>query len=175
MRATHGRILRPKWPKSPAVSGNLASRTPCFMMSTSRPATPARARGIAVEWREISTLIPYARNPRTHSEAQVAQIWLQCRSAGPGERVNPTLTRPSRPRQRVIGLTRKRPFGYARRAADLNRRSARPADAAGADGSVPSLRAAPGVAVFVIALKHEDGKLTSARLHAEKDGIKPPM
>ena len=33
----------------------------------------------------------------------------------------------------------------------------------------------PGVAVFVIALKHKDGKLTSARLYAEKDGIKPPM
>src|SRR6266478_4419801 len=33
----------------------------------------------------------------------------------------------------------------------------------------------PGVAVFVIALKHEDVKLTSARLYAEKDGIKPPM
>ena len=33
----------------------------------------------------------------------------------------------------------------------------------------------PGVAVFVIALKHEDGKLSSARLYAEKDGIKPPM
>jgi hypothetical protein len=33
----------------------------------------------------------------------------------------------------------------------------------------------PGIAVFVIALKHEDGKLTSARLYAEKDGIKPPM
>jgi len=33
----------------------------------------------------------------------------------------------------------------------------------------------PGVAVFVIALKHEDGKLTSARLYAEKDGVKPPM
>ena len=33
----------------------------------------------------------------------------------------------------------------------------------------------PGVAVFVIALKHEDGKLTSARLYAEKNGVKPPM
>ena len=33
----------------------------------------------------------------------------------------------------------------------------------------------PGAAVFVIALKQEDGKLTSARLYAEKDGIKPPM
>src|SRR5882762_2666051 len=29
----------------------------------------------------------------------------------------------------------------------------------------------PGVAVFVIALKHEDGKLTSGRLYAEKDGV----
>ena len=33
----------------------------------------------------------------------------------------------------------------------------------------------PGVAVFVIALKREDSKLTSTRLYAEKDGIKPPM
>jgi len=27
----------------------------------------------------------------------------------------------------------------------------------------------------VIALKHDDGKLTSTRLYVEKDGIKPPM
>jgi hypothetical protein len=33
----------------------------------------------------------------------------------------------------------------------------------------------PGIAVFVIAMKQSDGKLTSARLYAEKDGIKPPM
>jgi hypothetical protein len=26
-----------------------------------------------------------------------------------------------------------------------------------------------------VAFKHEDGKLTSTRLYAEKDGIKPPM
>jgi hypothetical protein len=32
-----------------------------------------------------------------------------------------------------------------------------------------------GVGVFVIALKHEDGKLTSARLYAEKDSTKPPL
>ena len=32
----------------------------------------------------------------------------------------------------------------------------------------------PGAAVFVIASKN-DGKLTSARLYVEKDGIKPPM
>jgi hypothetical protein len=33
----------------------------------------------------------------------------------------------------------------------------------------------PGAVVFVIALKKPDGSLTSARLYAEKDGIKPPM
>jgi hypothetical protein len=27
----------------------------------------------------------------------------------------------------------------------------------------------------VIALKHDDGKLTSGRLYVEKDGVKPPM
>jgi hypothetical protein len=32
-----------------------------------------------------------------------------------------------------------------------------------------------GAAVFVIALKHDDGTLTSGRLYVEKDGIKPPM
>ena len=44
---------------------------------------------------------------------------------------------------------------------------------ANAPGDISLLK--PGVAVFVIALKHEDGKLTSARLYAEKDGVKPPM
>ena len=33
----------------------------------------------------------------------------------------------------------------------------------------------PGAAVFVIASKHDDGKLTSARLYVEKDGVRPPM
>ena len=33
----------------------------------------------------------------------------------------------------------------------------------------------PGAAVFVIAVKHDDGSLTSARFYVEKDGIKPPM
>jgi hypothetical protein len=33
----------------------------------------------------------------------------------------------------------------------------------------------PGAAVFVIASKRDDGKLTSTRLYVEKDGIKPPM
>jgi hypothetical protein len=48
---------------------------------------------------------------------------------------------------------------------------------------VPVLATAPGdmsllkpeIAVFVIALKHPDGSMTSSRLYAEKDGIKPPM
>jgi hypothetical protein len=33
----------------------------------------------------------------------------------------------------------------------------------------------PGIAVFVIAVKHPDGSLTSPRVYAEKDGVKPPM
>lgn len=33
----------------------------------------------------------------------------------------------------------------------------------------------PGKAVFVIARKGEDGKLTAPRIYVEKDGIKPPM
>jgi len=31
------------------------------------------------------------------------------------------------------------------------------------------------VAVFVIAQKQDDGKMTSSRLYTEKDGIKPSM
>ena len=44
---------------------------------------------------------------------------------------------------------------------------------AAAPGDMSLLK--PGVAVFVIALKHPDGSLTANRLYAEKDGIKPPM
>jgi Domain of unknown function (DUF5666) len=44
---------------------------------------------------------------------------------------------------------------------------------AAAPGDMSLLK--PGAAVFVIAMKHPDGSLTSARLYAEKDGIKPPM
>jgi hypothetical protein len=44
---------------------------------------------------------------------------------------------------------------------------------AGVDGDKSLL--VPGAAIFVIALKHDDGSLTSGRLYVEKDGIKPPM
>lgn len=44
---------------------------------------------------------------------------------------------------------------------------------ASAPGDISLLK--PGIAVFVIALKHPDGSLTSNRLYAEKDGVKPPM
>ena len=33
----------------------------------------------------------------------------------------------------------------------------------------------PGAAVFVLATTHGDGKITSNRLYAEKDGVKPPL
>jgi hypothetical protein len=44
---------------------------------------------------------------------------------------------------------------------------------AGADGDKSLLQ--PGKAVFVIARKGDDGKLTSLRIYVEKDGVKPPM
>jgi hypothetical protein len=44
---------------------------------------------------------------------------------------------------------------------------------AGADGDKTLLK--PGAAVFVIAQKQEDGKITSGRIYVEKDGVKPPM
>jgi hypothetical protein len=44
---------------------------------------------------------------------------------------------------------------------------------AGADGDKSLLE--PGKAVFVIAKKGDDGKLTSLRIYVEKDGVKPPM
>jgi len=44
---------------------------------------------------------------------------------------------------------------------------------ASADGDMSLLK--PGAAVFVIAQKQADGKITSARLYVEKDGVKPPM
>ena len=44
---------------------------------------------------------------------------------------------------------------------------------ASAPGDMSLLK--PGIAVFVIAMKHPDGTLTSGVLYAEKDGIKPPM
>jgi len=54
-------------------------------VNTSTPATPARAPAreeMAIEWRGISTLIPYARNARTHSDAQIAEISGSIREFG---------------------------------------------------------------------------------------------
>jgi len=42
-----------------------------------------------------------------------------------------------------------------------------------APGDISLLK--PGAAVFVIGLKKADGMITSTRLYAEKDGVKPPM
>lgn len=44
---------------------------------------------------------------------------------------------------------------------------------AAAPGDMSLLK--PGAAVFVIGVKHPDGSLTSGRLYAEKNGVKPPM
>jgi hypothetical protein len=43
----------------------------------------------------------------------------------------------------------------------------------GATGDMSLLK--PGAAVFVLAQKQADGKMTSSRLYVEKDGVKPPM
>ena len=60
--------------------------------STSFCRARARAReDMAIEWREISTLIPYARNARTHSPAQIAEIAGSIREFG---FVNPVLIDP---------------------------------------------------------------------------------
>lgn len=40
------------------------------------------ASGLTVEWRPIASLAPYARNPRTHSEAQIDQIAASIREFG---------------------------------------------------------------------------------------------
>jgi len=36
--------------------------------------TPIKDRALAVVWRDTATLVPYARNARTHSPEQVKQI-----------------------------------------------------------------------------------------------------
>ena len=33
----------------------------------------------------------------------------------------------------------------------------------------------PGTAIFIVALKKDDGTLSAGRVTAEKDGVKPPM
>src|SRR6266481_8534150 len=58
------------WPLDP--EGNILLMG-IVEVNTSTPATPARAparEDMAIEWREISALIPYARNARTHSLAR---------------------------------------------------------------------------------------------------------
>ena len=44
------------------------------------------AADLAITYRPVSALIPYARNARTHSEAQIAQIAASIREFGRCER-----------------------------------------------------------------------------------------
>jgi hypothetical protein len=39
---------------------------------------------LEIAWRPLGELIPYARNPRTHTDAQVAQIAAMTRPPGTG-------------------------------------------------------------------------------------------
>jgi hypothetical protein len=45
-----------------------------FARAPESRSAPAGARELVVVWRDIEALIPYARNARTHSDAQIAQI-----------------------------------------------------------------------------------------------------
>jgi hypothetical protein len=60
---------------APAVDGT----APAVAQSGNVEAAPAR---LAVEYRPAAGLIPYARNARTHSDAQVAQIAASIREFG---------------------------------------------------------------------------------------------
>ena len=44
--------------------------------------TPAASGDLKVEYRSVESLIPFARNPRTHSEEQIAQIAASIREFG---------------------------------------------------------------------------------------------
>ena len=70
-----------------------------------------------------------------------------------------------------IGPLPLRPISLAISLASASRSRGAPPGSSSLDGQTLTI----DVAVFVIALKHEDGKLTSGRLYAEKDGVKPPM
>jgi hypothetical protein len=65
----------------------------CTSPFTSTPAAPAHAgaRDLAIEYRDIGALIPHARNARTHSPAQVAEIAGSIREFG---FINPVLIDP---------------------------------------------------------------------------------
>jgi hypothetical protein len=51
-------------------------------MPPNRPEKGSQARGLQVEYRPLRALIPFARNPRTHSDEQVAQIAASIRELG---------------------------------------------------------------------------------------------
>ena len=52
--------------------------------SNARPTGPldGKARNLAVEYRPLGSLIPYAKNARTHSDEHVAQIAASIREFG---------------------------------------------------------------------------------------------
>ena len=50
--------------------------------TSSRKTSSRQERQLSVEYRPLTALIPYARNPRTHSEPQVAEIAASIREFG---------------------------------------------------------------------------------------------
>ena len=69
---------RPVHPRPSPRHGGPGARSP-----NARPPAPDRGpEPLAIDYRPVAALIPYARNARTHSEAQVAQIAGSIREFG---------------------------------------------------------------------------------------------
>src|SRR6202040_1486608 len=71
-------------PHAPIIIGNQMARGGADRPSTRARAhaAPPGARDLVVVWRGIEALIPYARNARTHADAQIAQIAGSIREFG---------------------------------------------------------------------------------------------
>jgi hypothetical protein len=74
----NGEFERPRR-RETARSGSMSP--PCARAGAAETATQ-RIAPLAIQYREVQDLIPYARNARTHSEAQVAQIAGSIREFG---------------------------------------------------------------------------------------------
>jgi hypothetical protein len=65
--------------RTQSAAGALMLRSP---NTSSGKTSLDQARQLSVEYRPLTALIPYARNPRTHSEPQVAEIAASIREFG---------------------------------------------------------------------------------------------
>src|SRR5262249_36200201 len=85
------KMTTPFDPPSPSGEGNTSLR-----LGAGHPEAADVANGMAdwtqtitIEWRDPQTLVPYIRNPRTHTKKQIQQIAASIRTFG---FTNPVLT-----------------------------------------------------------------------------------